>query len=120
MRALVIDDSSTMRTILRLALRKNGFEVVEAKNGVDALAVLASSDPVDVMMVDWNMPEMDGLQFVSHVRGDPRYSRTKIMMVTTESGLPEMGRALEAGADEYLMKPFTPEVVSEKLHLMGL
>jgi two-component system chemotaxis response regulator CheY len=120
MRALIVDDSSTMRTILRICLRKNGYEVAEAANGVDALAVLARTGPVELMLVDWNMPEMNGLQLLSHVRGDQRYGRTKIMMVTTETGLSEMGSALEAGADEYLMKPFTPEVVGEKLLLMGL
>jgi two-component system chemotaxis response regulator CheY len=75
---------------------------------------------VELMLVDWIMPEMNGLQFLSHVRGDQRHVRTKIMIVTTETGLSEMGRALDAGADEYLMKPFSPEAVGEKLQLMGL
>jgi two-component system chemotaxis response regulator CheY len=120
MRALVVDDSSTMRAILRISLKKKGFEVLEAKNGVDALAVLAKSEPVEVMLVDWNMPEMNGFDLLSRVRQDHRYDKTKIMMVTTETGMSEMSNALSAGANEYIMKPFTSDIVGEKLQLLGL
>jgi two-component system chemotaxis response regulator CheY len=120
MRALVVDDSSTMRAILRISLKKRGFEVLEAKNGVDALAVLTESEPVDVMLVDWNMPEMNGFDLLSRVRLNPQYDKTKIMMVTTETGMSEMSKALDAGANEYIMKPFTSVVVGEKLQLLGL
>jgi two-component system chemotaxis response regulator CheY len=120
MRALIVDDSSTMRAILRITLKKKGFEVLEAKNGVHALSVLGSSDPVELMLVDWNMPEMNGFELISQVRLDHRYDSIKIMMVTTETGMSEMSNALNAGANEYIMKPFTSEVVGEKLQLLGL
>jgi two-component system chemotaxis response regulator CheY len=109
-----------MRAILRISLKKKGFEVLEAKNGVDALAMLATSEPVDVMLVDWNMPEMNGFDLLSLVRQDHQYDKTKIMMVTTETGMAEMSNALNAGANEYIMKPFTSDIVAEKLQLLGL
>lgn len=120
MRALVVDDSTTMRAILRIALKKRSFEVIEAKNGVDALAVLGKTqERVDLMMVDWNMPEMNGFDLLQHVRRDQRYNATRIMMVTTETAIDDMSAALDAGADEYIMKPFTPDVVTSKLDQLG-
>jgi two-component system chemotaxis response regulator CheY len=119
MRALVVDDSSTMRAILRIALKKRSFEVLEAKNGVHALTVLETAEPVDLMLLDWNMPEMNGFELLTNVRQDHKYDNTKIMMVTTENSIGEMSKALEVGADEYIMKPFTPDVVTTKLDLLG-
>lgn len=119
MRALVVDDSSTMRAILRIALKKRCFEVLEAKDGVQALSVLEKSDPVDLMLLDWNMPEMNGFELLTHVRRDPQYDGAKIMMVTTETSLGEMSKALEVGANEYIMKPFTSDVVATKLDMLG-
>lgn len=94
--------------------------MLEAKNGIDALAILAKCEPLDVILLDWNMPEMNGFELLSHVRQDHRYDQTKIMMVTTETAMCEMSNALSAGANEYIMKPFTSEVVGEKLQLLGL
>lgn len=119
MRALVVDDSSTMRAVLRIALKKRSFEVMEAKNGVDALNVLDKAEPVDLMLLDWNMPEMDGFDLLQRLRQDQKYNATRIMMVTTETSLPDMTSALNAGADEYVMKPFTPDVISAKLDQLG-
>lgn len=119
--AIVIDDSSAMRMILRRIVTKLGFEVVEAVNGRDALDKLNAAEQVpDVALIDWNMPEMNGLEFIQAVRSDPRYSRLTLLMVTTESEQSQIVRALAAGAHEYLIKPFTPDAVAEKLEILGL
>ncbi len=120
MRALVVDDSSAMRALLRMSLRKHGFEVSEAKHGLDALSVLAVDSGFDLMLIDWNMPEMDGFELLRRIRAEPRHDRTQIMMVTTETGMDQMSEALAAGANDYIMKPFTFDVVADKLRLLGL
>jgi two-component system, chemotaxis family, chemotaxis protein CheY len=120
MRALVVDDSSAMRSILRITLQKHGFEVCEARHGMDALSVLAGPGDFNLILIDWNMPEMDGFQLLQRIRSQPRHAATKIMMVTTETGMNQMTEALAAGADDYIMKPFTFDVVSDKLQLIGL
>jgi two-component system, chemotaxis family, chemotaxis protein CheY len=119
-RALVVDDSSTMRSILRLTLRGAGFEVLEASNGVEALDRLDKSGTVDLVLVDWNMPEMNGYEFLCAARANHAYDRTMIVMVTTETEIVQVKVALEHGANEYIMKPFTKDAVIEKLELMGL
>ncbi|HZY76240.1 MAG TPA: response regulator [Jatrophihabitantaceae bacterium] len=119
--AIVIDDSSAMRMILRRIVTKLGFEVDEAVDGRDALDKLNAAEQVpDVALIDWNMPEMNGLEFIQAVRSDPRYSRLTLLMVTTESEQSQIVRALAAGAHEYLIKPFTPDAVAEKLEILGL
>jgi two-component system chemotaxis response regulator CheY len=119
--AIVIDDSSAMRMILCRIVTKLGFEVDEAVDGRDALDKLNAAEQVpDVALIDWNMPEMNGLEFIQAVRSDPRYSRLTLLMVTTESEQSQIVRALAAGAHEYLIKPFTPDAVAEKLEILGL
>ena len=120
MRALVVDDSNTMRAVLRRILKMRGFDVVEAKHGRDALEVLAQTGSADLALVDWNMPEMNGLDFVIEVRKDPAHAEMRIMMVTTETGMNQVQSAIDAGATDYLMKPFTPVQVDNKLELLGL
>ncbi|MGH8021512.1 MAG: response regulator [Opitutaceae bacterium] len=120
MRALVIDDSRTMRMIVGKILTEIGFETVEAGDGQEALNKLAETGPLDLAMVDWNMPEMNGFEFVKAVRAEPAYDNMKLMMVTTESEIEQVAQALEAGANEYAMKPFTKEVILEKLSLIGI
>ncbi len=121
MHALVIDDSSAMRMILKRIMTRLGFHVTPAGNGQEALDAIAAADhSFDVALVDWNMPVMNGLQFIQTVRSEPRYSNLTLMMVTTESEQSQMVRALAAGAHEYLIKPFTPDAVSDKLELLGL
>jgi two-component system chemotaxis response regulator CheY len=121
MRALVIDDSRAMRLILARIARQLGFDVVEAGNGREALDRLAELDSVpELALVDWNMPEMNGLEFVAAVRRDARYRAMTLMMVTTESEQSQIVRALAAGAHEYVIKPFTPDAIVEKLALLGL
>ncbi|MFP4311640.1 MAG: response regulator [Nitriliruptoraceae bacterium] len=120
MRAIVVDDSRATRAILARILGELGFETIQAANGSEALAMLAEQAPVGLALVDWNMPVMDGLDFVREVKGNPELSSIKIVMVTTEGDMDHMVRALEAGADEYAMKPFTAAVIREKLQLLGV
>lgn len=120
MRALVIDDSRVMRRIVSGILTPLGFETVEAEHGRAALDVLESGLPVDLACVDWNMPVMDGLEFVTSVRANRAWRNVTLMMVTTESETGQIVRALAAGAHEYVIKPFTPDAIREKLQLLGL
>jgi two-component system chemotaxis response regulator CheY len=118
--ALVIDDSRAMRMILRRVLIGEGFDVVEAGDGQQALDVVAAGPVPDVALIDWNMPVMNGLEFVVAVRANPDYRQMTLMMVTTESEHGQIVRALAAGAHEYVLKPFTNEAITEKLSLLGL
>jgi len=119
-KAMVVDDSRAIRMILSRALKELGWDVAEAGNGREAISVLERNSGTSLVLVDWNMPEMNGLDFVRHVRGDSRYDSTKLMMVTTETQVDQMVTALEAGANEYVMKPFTREIIHDKLRLLGL
>jgi two-component system chemotaxis response regulator CheY len=120
MQALIVDDSRTMRRILGDMLRQLGFDVAEAGNGQEALRQLEESELPTIVLVDWNMPEMNGLQFVQAVRSQTRFGELLLMMVTTESEMNQMATALAAGANEYVMKPFGKEAISDKLQLLGL
>ena len=121
LRALVIDDSKAMRRIIQGTLKKLGFDVVQAENGKMGLDMLEQEDGrIDLIMVDWNMPEMNGYEFLCTIRADAKYNDLCVMMVTTESEISQMAKALEAGANEYLMKPFTKEMIAEKLEILGL
>ena len=120
-KALVIDDSRTIRMILSNTLAELGYQVSQASNGKEALsAVEREDDGFALFLVDWNMPEMNGLEFVKCLRANPRYSTVPLMMVTTETEMSQMATALEAGANEYVMKPFTKEIITDKLRLLGL
>jgi two-component system chemotaxis response regulator CheY len=119
-RALVIDDSKPIRSILGKFLRELGFDITEAANGKLALDELSRLGPPDLALVDWNMPEMNGLEFVQSVRANHRYDQMPMMMVTTETDMERVSAALEAGANEYVMKPFTKDVILEKLQLLGM
>jgi two-component system chemotaxis response regulator CheY len=118
-KAMVVDDSRAVRMILSRILREVGYEVCEAGDGKEALAKLAGGESVSLILVDWNMPRLDGLGFVRCLRSDPRNSEVKVMMVTTETEMDRMVTALEAGANEYVMKPFTADVISDKLRMLG-
>ncbi len=120
MRALVIDDSRTMRMIVSKILGEIGFEIVEAKHGLDALEQLQKAGKFDMAMVDWNMPEMNGFDFVVKVRSDHTYDDMRLVMVTTETEMSHVSQALQAGANEYVMKPFTKEIILEKLNVLGI
>ncbi|MEE2961434.1 MAG: response regulator [Myxococcota bacterium] len=121
MRALIVDDSKAIRKILNKTLGAIDIEVEEAIDGKDALDKLkVSHEHLDLVLVDWNMPEMNGLDFIKNVRGQEGFGNIPIMMVTTESEMEHMRLAMEAGANEYLMKPFTKEMIEEKLAILGL
>lgn len=119
MKALVVDDSRAMRTILVRMLRGVGYEVFEAENGHDALDILRNESPLKLLLVDWNMPVMNGIDFIRAVRTELGERNLPIMMVTTESETNQVVRALAAGANEYLMKPFTENGLIEKLTILG-
>ena len=120
MRALVVDDSKAMRMILAKFLLEAGFEVIESGHGQEALDRLNEGEPVELMLVDWNMPVINGYDLVCAVRANALLAGVRIMMVTTESEQGQIVRALAAGAHEYVIKPFTDEVIAEKLALLGL
>ena len=120
MKALVVDDSRAMRLMLSRMLQELGFEVSQAGHGREALSHLQAHEDTDLALVDWNMPEMNGIELVEAVRSDARFSNLRMMMVTTETEMSQMARALGAGANEYVMKPFTRDVIADKLRLLGL
>ncbi len=121
MYALIIDDSRAMRRILRQIVEPLGFHILEAGDGQEGLERLEQYHPdVELTLVDWNMPVMNGLEFVKAVRADDQYQQMKIAMVTTETEPAQMARALMAGVDEFVMKPFTYEILIEKLKLIGV
>ena len=122
MKILIADGSRVMRQIVSRTLRQAGFsghDVVEAADGRQALEAVSAEEP-DLVLSDWNMPEMNGLEFVTAVRADQRLRSMTLMMVTTESEQSQIVRALAAGAHEYVIKPFPPEAIREKLALLGL
>jgi two-component system chemotaxis response regulator CheY len=120
MLALVIDDSRAMRMILRGMLEEAGYEVVEAGHGGEALERLRTRPDATLALLDWNMPVMDGYEFLTRVRAMAEHRGLRIMMVTTETESDQVMKALSAGADEYLMKPFGKEALFAKLSLMDM
>lgn len=119
-RAIVVDDSRAMRAVLRRALEALDYQVFEAGDGCEALVQLAQIRIPDLALVDWNMPEMNGIELIGELRRDRNYDRMAIVMVTSETEPDQVARALRAGANEYIMKPFSPDVLDEKLLLLGL
>jgi two-component system chemotaxis response regulator CheY len=109
-----------MRLVIGRIMTDLGFEIADAANGREALDRLTAGPAPNVALVDWNMPEMNGFELVCALRANDRYRATRIVMVTTEVEMGQVVRALEAGADEYVMKPFTKDVLREKLELLQL
>ncbi|HLH33160.1 MAG TPA: response regulator [Alloacidobacterium sp.] len=120
MRALIVDDSRSIRGYLRLLLEKQGIECVEAENGQAAFTAIEQHGLCDIALVDLNMPVMGGLECVKTMRSLPAMDSMKIMMVTTETDHTLIEAALEAGADEYLMKPFDSDALTGKLQMIGI
>jgi two-component system chemotaxis response regulator CheB len=120
MRALVIDDSKPVRSILARMLRELDFETSEAANGQAGLQLLRELGKPDVATVNWQMPEMDGLQFIRAVRSDARYRELPLLMISSESEPSRVATALAAGANEYIIKPCTQQALAEKLARLGL
>jgi two-component system chemotaxis response regulator CheY len=119
MRALIVDDSRFVRGYLRGLLEEKGIECDEAADGQAGIDRLHGEQPFDLALVDWNMPVMNGLDMLKTLRAEG-YNGMKVMMVTTEAENDFILRALDAGADEYLMKPFDDEALTEKLAMLGL
>ena len=118
MKILVVDDSLTMRKIIVNSLSRLGFkEVVEADNGKKAFETLSTGGGADLILTDWNMPEMSGLELIQAVRGSGNevLKKTPVLMITTNSAKEEVVEALKAGVNNYLVKPFTPETLKEKI-----
>ena len=120
MRVMIVDDSRAIRVMIGRIMVSLGFETSEASNGQEALDALVKGPVPELALVDWNMPVMDGLQFVQAARARPAWAAMRIVMVTTETEMSQIIRALDAGANEYVMKPFTADVLREKLELLQL
>lgn len=119
-KALVVDDSAAARYMIGRIVKEIGYTVIEAANGREAIEMLTGSPDVVLALVDWNMPIMNGLELVSEIRKNQQLNGMKIMMVTTETEMMQVVRAIEAGANEYVMKPFTRDVVLDKMRIMGI
>jgi len=116
LKLLVVDDSSTMRRIIKNTLARLGYkDVLEGADGVEGWNQMNNNPDIDMLITDWNMPEMNGLELVKKVRADERFKDLPIIMVTTEGGKAEVITALKAGVNNYIVKPFTPQVLKEKL-----
>ena len=119
--ALVVDDSKATRMILSRTLKEFGYSVTEAADGREALTELAQLEQVpELILTDWNMPVMNGLEFLREVRKEERFASSAVVMVTTRTVMDQIVEALEAGANEYVMKPFTKEILGDKLRLLKL
>ena len=119
MHVLVIDDFEPARLLLSAILVEIGFTVDQSSNSLEALDLI-KKEKIDVAMVDWNMPEMSGYEFIQRVRKDDTYKDMRLIMVTANTEMNNVEEALEAGADEYIMKPFNKEIIIDKLALIGI
>ena len=120
MRALVIDDDPAILRMISSILKGLGYEVSLASNGLEGLEQLTKLGAPDVVLVDWNMPEMNGLEFVKAVRSNSVYADLPLIMVTTELEMPQLALTFDAGVIEYIMKPFDPIMIQEKLQMVGV
>src|SRR5215470_9788010 len=120
MQALVIDDSRTVRMVIAQILREAGIDAIEAGDGAEALVQLGRHPDVGLMLVDWNMPVMNGIDFLRAVRARREFDEVRILMVTSEAAGDHVAMALKAGANEYLMKPFNKDVLLAKLQLLDI
>ncbi len=120
-KALVVDDSRAIRMLLSKTLCQLGYEVQEAANGREALEIIeAGNSEVKLVLADWNMPEVNGLDLLKRLRRNPALNSLAVVMVTTETEIEQIAEAMEAGANEYVMKPFTRDILVEKLELAGI
>jgi two-component system chemotaxis response regulator CheY len=115
----VIDDSRAVRLLVGDILREQGFDVVAAGHGQEGLVRMQENPEIRLVLVDWNMPVMDGLEFIQAVRRVRAWDEVRLVMVTTETESEQVERAITAGANEYVMKPFTADVLVAKLSLLG-
>lgn len=117
---LLVDDSRAVRLLGKRIVNPLGFEILEAENGEEALKVCAANPDLDAILLDWNMPVMDGLQFLKALRAGTAEKQPIVVMCTTENDMVRIVEAMQAGANEYIMKPFTEDIVREKLHETGV
>lgn len=120
MKILIVDDSKAMRTFLSFIVQELKFDTAQAEDGQCALEVLGRESGFDLALVDWDMPRMNGLQFVQAVRANRSYDTLKLMMVTTQNSMDRVAAALEAGATDYLMKPVSKDALEDKLRVLGV
>ena len=121
MKMLIVDDSKAMRGFLTHLAQELSFEAENAEDGINALEVLEFSGEVfDIALVDWDMPRMNGFELLKAVRGNDRFASMKLMMVTSHNDMEDIVAAMEEGADDFLMKPVSAEMLEDKLRMMGL
>jgi two-component system, chemotaxis family, chemotaxis protein CheY len=120
MKALIVDDSRAMRTLLRSMCQNLAYDTVEAPDGREALAQARENQPLDIALVDWDMPVMNGFELLKELRSDGAFADTKIMMVTAHNNMDDVVAAMTEGADDFLMKPLTEEMFIDKMRLLGL
>lgn len=122
MKVLIVDDSGPIRKLMGQMLRDMGFQTQEAIHGKDAVEKLLANHDVELIMLDWDMPEMTGIEFLDALRPlrDKLPKRPTVVMVTTNNQMEKIVHAMTKGANEYIMKPFTKEILQEKLALLGL
>jgi two-component system chemotaxis response regulator CheY len=120
-KVLVVDDSRAIRGILTRILTRNGFEVCQAENGVEALKALeGEAADISLLCADYNMPEMNGVELIRNMRAMPKFVSLPAIMITTETHMASMQAAFDAGANEYVMKPFTSDMILDKLRMLGV
>ena len=117
---LLVDDSRAVRMVGRNYATTFGMQVLEAENGEEALKMVREHPDLDVVLLDWNMPVMDGLSFLKALREEPLDKQPVVVMCTTEADMPRIVEAMQAGANEYIMKPFTEEIVRDKFEETGI
>lgn len=120
MHVLTVDDSRASRLVIRRFLGDLGISVTEAADGTEGLHFLKQGSKFDLLLVDWDMPGMNGVQFIRAVRADPAHKDTPIIMISSQNSSDRLLEALEAGANEYIMKPFTKEILAMKFDLLGV
>lgn len=120
MKVLVVDDSRAIRRIIGDIMKKIGFEVIEAGNGIEALQRLDEIGEPDLVLLDSNMPKMNGMDLVRAIRANPTFSNLPIIMVTTETEMEQMALAMMGGINEFVMKPFDQATIADKLQLLGI
>ncbi|MCX8502309.1 MAG: response regulator [Alphaproteobacteria bacterium] len=116
---LIVDDSRVVRTVARKILEELKFQVYEAEDGVQALNICANTMP-DAVLLDWNMPQMNGIDFLRRLRQTSNGSKPKVIFCTTENDVDHIVEAMHLGADEYIMKPFDTEIIESKFNQVGL
>lgn len=121
MRVLIIDDSAAMRRMLAAYVGElDDVESVQAADGQEAIDALETQSPFDVALVDWDMPRVNGIQFILHVRSNLKHRHLKLVMVTAHVAFEDLQQALECGADDYIMKPVTADMLIDKFRMLGL